>query len=855
MSRKPLPEAENELEEFLGEVAAGRKFHEGDDREWPISRLTPAETNVLVEILPTPNGGALPQQDVGEKLFIDVKTVKSHVDHIYEKFRVDKGGSRITKLRQKLQAEFKPSLLPEEDLTPPPPQRSSIQFPPIPQWVGRDELLTLLQKDLQQGCQMLVLRGQGGIGKTSLAVKLMVACGIEPLTSTFAAGCSHDRGLFFKVGDSDGFDAVAAHFLAAFGLAASHDRASTPAQTIDTILARFQQERWLVVIDNLESLMEIDRPYAKSTDVGELLNRLAAIQHKSQIVLTSRKFPEDLYDRRGKSFNIGVIADQPIPGITPEASIQLLKDLGARDSQADLEWIAGRVGGNVYILGLLASYSRQKPGILRKKPELVTKEANPIVRAQWELQGAPAQDLLQRMCVLRIAMDVPALTTLRLLRSDGEAMEFTPEAEAATEDLLAGLVRSDLVQDLYDESLYESRFVLHPLMAETLRDIFTADLEELWRYAARLYGSFDLPEDEDGDLDVRSFEDMRFILEELHFYWLLEMGRNLSGSIVGFVLPKLGKWGYWSLQKEWLDRVLPYTEGIDYRICLQMLGGICRDTGKWGEAEDYFNRSLTHAKEENSDGGIAASLGLLGDIARNRGDYDNAEALYNQCLAVETELGDRAGMATSWGVLGDIARNRGDYDKAEALYNQSLAVRTELGDRAGMATSWGVLGDIARNRGDYDKAEALYNQSLAVETELGDRAGMATSWGVLGDIARKRGDYDKAEALYNQSLAVRTELGDRAGMATSWGSLGENELGRGNLDAAETLLRQALTVMEELQMLDTLAEVNWCFAQIYRAKGDEQQAQSHYSIAHGLYTKLGAKKDLERIESAWSADL
>jgi tetratricopeptide (TPR) repeat protein len=266
-------------------------------------------------------------------------------------------------------------------------------------------------------------------------------------------------------------------------------------------------------------------------------------------------------------------------------------------------------------------------------------------------------------------------------------------------------------------------------------------------------------------------------------------------------------------------------------------------------AIEYFQRAL--AIQGKLKLNRLNTLIRLANLYRRLSNWNEAEALYLESLKIQTELDDRAGMATSWVSLGDIARNRGDYDQAEALFNQSLAVRTKLGDRAGMAISWGVLGDIACNRGDYDKAEALYNQCLKVETELGDRAGMATSWGVLGDIARKRGDYDKAEALYNQSLKVETELGNRAGIAESWGCLGETELGRGNFDAAETLLKKALTAMEDLQIAWHIAETNWDLAQLYRAQCDEIQAQQHYSIAHDLFIKLGAKGDLERIEKEW----
>ncbi len=308
--------------------------------------------------------------------------------------------------------------------------------------MGREELLIELHTELKNNHRVLVLCGQGGIGKTSLAVKLMATCGVDTSKSQLPADCLYDNVLFYQVDESDSFESLVARFFDAFGLASNSDR--TAAEKIESIVQQLQQ-RWLVVLDNLESLMEFDSAKSKSADVGNLLNKLACGGHNSQIVITSRKFPEDLYDRRGRGFNPGVVCEYKIPGISVAASIQLLKELGARDSQADLEWIAGQVGGNVFILGLLASYSKQKPGLLRKQPHLVTKEAKPIVRAQWELQGVPAQDLLQRMCVLRMGMNAEALTILRLLQPDGKAMELTPEAEAATEDLLTGLVNSHIL--------------------------------------------------------------------------------------------------------------------------------------------------------------------------------------------------------------------------------------------------------------------------------------------------------------------------------------------------------------------------------------------------------------------------
>ena len=68
------------------------------------------------------------------------------------------------------------------------------------------------------------------------------------------------------------------------------------------------------------------------------------------------------------------------------------------------------------------------------------------------------------------------------------------------------------------------------------------------------------------------------------------------------------------------------------------------------------------------------------------------------------------------------------------------------------------------------------------------------------------------------------------------------------------MLLDALARMEALQKTDGIAETNWDLAKLYRAKNSLSQAQSHFDRAHQLYTQLGAKADLAKIDREWNGE-
>jgi len=127
-------------------------------------------------------------------------------------------------------------------------------FPAVTVWHGRDALV----RDLVSACaddrrNVIALLGQGGMGKSSLATKLVEALGIETRSGEFTESCGFDCAIAFKALEGSSFDEVAAVLREGLGI---QEAGRNSQQTIAAIVRGLGQVRALVVLDNLESVLQ-----------------------------------------------------------------------------------------------------------------------------------------------------------------------------------------------------------------------------------------------------------------------------------------------------------------------------------------------------------------------------------------------------------------------------------------------------------------------------------------------------------------------------------------------------------------------------------------------------------------------
>ncbi len=246
------------------------------------------------------------------------------------------------------------------------------------------------------------------------------------------------------------------------------------------------------------------------------------------------------------------------------------------------------------------------------------------------------------------------------------------------------------------------------------------------------------------------------------------------------------------------------------------------------EAMDLFASLGARRGETNS-------LGNLGLVYFAMGDLRNALMLFDQQLKAAREIGDRRSESQALGGLGLSHYATGNAKRAADLFNQQLVITREIGDRRGEATALGALGAAYAALEFHRKAIAFHEQSLAVSREIGDRRTEASALGGLGIAEYQNGNLSRSIELLNRQLRLTSEIGDRRGEAIALCNLGEACVASGDYQAATDLLTKAFNLASQIGDIQAQANALFNLSLTLDQTGDRKQAIAQAETALELF--------------------
>ena len=695
--------------------------------------------------------------------------------------------------------------------------------PPPRDFTGRAAELTELLANFEKGVAISGLHGQGGIGKTALALKLA-----EQLMPRYP-----DAQFYLDLrGASEQKPLTVAEALAHV-IRAYHPTSKLPEDEMQ-LRALYQSvlhnQRALLLMDNAKDRAQVEPLLPPATCC---------------LLVTSRQH-----------FHL--------PGLHTKN----LDTLPPADAQALLLTISERIGDQAEALAKLCGYlplalrltasalaervDLSPADLIRKltdtQQRLKLTGAEASLQLSYDLLTAELQKLWRTLTVFPETFDRAAATAVW-------AMEADP-----AQDALSELVKFSLL-DYSPHSLLD--FAPHPgPLPSGERESPPSpsgrgdggEGEHLGRYRlhdlARLYVDSRMTESERYEAQqhhAEHYATMISVATELY----LQGDEAVQHGLVLFDL----EWTNIQLGQTWTEANAEKDE-IAAQLCSAYpdAGAYILDLRQHQrERIRWLETALTaarHLKQRNAEGRHLGNLGLAYD---NLGESRKAIEFYKQRLVIAREIDDRLGESIVLDNLGNAYFALGETDTAIEFYEKALVMAHKIGDQRGEGNTLGNLGSTYMSLDEPHKAIEYHERALVISRQLGDRRAEGQDLNNLGLACADLGKLTKAIKLFEQSLAIKGEIGDRRGEGNALGNLGNAHADLGEIRKAIEYYERALVIAYEIS--DRRGEGHGLFNMSLALDklGERSEAIAHAEAALKIYEEIEspyAEKVRKQLE-AW----
>ncbi len=636
---------------------------------------------------------------------------------------------------------------------PGPPVSAALLTPPrqLPSppadFIGREEALQELEQQIAGGATISGVRGLGGVGKTTLALKLA-----ERLAERYPDGQIY---LDLKGASAEplAWQKVAEHVLHSF-----HPEERLPAS------AAALQGRYRSLLAGKRVLLFLDNS-ASREQVEPLLPPAGVL-----LLLTSRQ-----------RFRLPGQYPLDLDTLPAADAVVLLRRLASRLSEADAAAIAQECGYLPLALRLAGSLLAERRDLspvrfrerLRQTKLQTLDEVTASLRLSEETLPEPVRSRWVELAVLVGGFEL----------SWGAAVWDVDEQQA--DAWLAVLMRASLLDWDEDKQFYR----LHDLVHEYAANGLTQERRrEVARRHARCFCQVVCAAEESflkgGTALLEGLQrfDRVWPNARAGFAWLA--GTLAQDDALASLLCRLVNGSRYvrhlrqhpQEQIPWLESAVQAARQIHEQkeegLALGNLGLAYRALGQLQQAIDFYEQHLTLAREIGDRHGESQTLSNMGRAYTDLGQPSRAIDFCQQSLTIAREIDDRRGEGHALAGLGWAYTALGQSQRAIDLYQQHLTIAQEIGDRRGEGNSLGSLGLAYAALGQPQRAIEFHEQHLSIAREIGDRRGEGNALGNLAGAYSALGQPHRASDLCQQRLTIVRELGDRQGEANASWNLG-----------------------------------------------------------------------------------
>ncbi|MBW4515807.1 MAG: hypothetical protein KME11_11330 [Timaviella obliquedivisa GSE-PSE-MK23-08B] len=426
-------------------------------------------------------------KDLGAKMWqllseaLGQKVSKSNIHTVVERYR--RAASQIPQGSHPISLAEPPLPSPTSSSPAPTPHQTLIDWGEaidVSSFYGRTDELELLQRwILQDQCRSISLLGIGGIGKTSLSVRLTEEIG--------AAATPVKMIIWRTLRNAPRIESLLADLIRVLSgdRVQENDLPPDVAGRIARLMEYLRTQRCLVVLDNVETILQGGKYsgdyQSEYEDYRELFRRIAQTPHQSCLVLTSRENPKELTVLEGENLPVRSLR---LSGLTGNDSKAILQTKGHFvGTSVDWQALSDHYGGNPLALKIVATTIQELfEGNITEflaQGTIIFDDIRTLLQQQFDRLSKLEQDI---MYWLAIAREPLAFTDLQ-----ADLVTAIPKAKLM--DAMSSLRRRSLTErniDTYTQQPVVMEYVTDRLIEQVEQELRTSELHGLFQSHALL---------------------------------------------------------------------------------------------------------------------------------------------------------------------------------------------------------------------------------------------------------------------------------------------------------------------------------------------------------------------------------
>jgi len=610
-------------------------------------------------------------------------------------------------------------------------------------FIGRRQELRDIFKSIENKQGAVVLKGPGGIGKSTL-------------TTRTAANLRRKGYDFIVVRGETTIEQILeiiSRKAAALGVKDAEEiyaAKAEPNEKLTWFLDGFLLKQKLVIIfDNFEENQEEE----KAGEIkGERLKKFLwyfrdSLQHHETFLLFSTRYALPGFDTPGITKNIPeftavefrkmLLNSQALKRLDGKSAANLIRDIGGNPRALEL---LDRIAYKKY---------REREFTWEQLRDLIPELRQRII----EKKGTGDDFTPLFLDTLTGYLDKSQHRLLDILAIYREPV---PGEAAAAQGIV---LEDDDCRKLEDLSLLEcivledkDLYYVHRLTAQYLLQQMLAAQRK--RYHKKAAGYFESLQTEEGKILLED-------LIEARWHYLQAGEWNKAAEITFDLEDYLSLRGYTHRAMELLGELELEKLTEENRAIVHNRIGILYGEffGEYEQALFHYNQALEIFEKMDDIKGVSYNLHQIGMIYEYKGDYDVALIQYQKSMEIDEKIGDIKGVSYSLHQIGMIYQDKGDYDSALKQYQKSLEMKEKIGDIKGVSSSLHNIGAIYQHKGDYDAALQNYQQALEIFKKIGDIVNSAMCIAQMGTLYFNQNKFETALELFIQAFLVFAKIG------------------------------------------------------------------------------------------------